>query len=560
MGVVWRATDLELGRVVALKRSQTGDGGQIRREARIGAGLQHPHVVTVYDAVEHEHDRWLVMEYLEARSLAAVLDDDGTLSPSDAARVGAQVASALAAMHAKGMAHRDIKPGNVLVTDEGTAKLTDLGIARWTDETGTDIDTRIVGTPGYLAPEVADGLTSGGAAGDVFSLGATLYAAVEGGSPWGSRDTPIRQLRRAAAYELDPPRRAGPLRPVLDQLLQRQPSGRPSAREAARLLADLAGTTVPDTPRRRFRLSRRITAAGAVVVAAAVTAGAVVWWPGGSVTRDTTGEPRTADPCGVFDLLALHRFGEPGVVREEGPLGDCHVLITRDGSDDDVIDIRAFIELPGDEPPRLPEPGEIEEPAPTPEDDGDCRRFLILPDGNKFTVSVIHWEGSAAPLCDVADEAISHARDVLNRGQFPRRPQPYPAGSIARVDACSLLTSGDVVRALGQDIAGDPTFANWGCGWQFGPKDVYVGFDRESAPLASPERREIRIGTRTAYVQEGTSGWPDACQVEFVYRDTGQWLETVELYVEEAGTTPADNCAEAETMARSLGERLPSPG
>ena len=558
MGVVWRATDLELGRVVALKRSQTGDGGQIRREARIGAGLQHPNVVTVFDAVVHEHDRWLVMEYLRARSLAAILDDTGPLTHAEAAGIGAQLASALAAMHARGMVHRDIKPGNVLVTDHGTAKLTDLGIARWADETGTD--AHLVGTPGYLAPEVADGVTSGTAAADVFSLGATLFAAVEGGSPWGDRDTPFRQLRRAAAFELEPASTAGPLGPVLDALLSRQPSARPSAKDATRMLADIAGATVPDVPRRRFRLSRKVIVAGAVALAAAVAAGVVVWWPDESVTADTTGDPRTADPCGMFDLGPLRAFGEPSLAREGGRLNDCHVLIHRDGGVEDVIDIRAFIELPGYKPLRTPEPGKIDLPESTPAEDGDCGRSVILPDGNVFAVGVTHWQGWNAPLCDVADQAAVSALAVLNRGQIPRIPQPWPEDSIARVDACSLLPKPEIRRAFGKDVPAEPTFAAWECNWLSGPKEVHVAFDRDDWPMTSDERREITVGGRAAFVQEGTSGWPDACQVEIAYKHIGpeeQWVESVEIYVERSETTPAENCAEAEALAGVVNDRLP---
>ncbi|OLZ54574.1 hypothetical protein BS329_08610 [Amycolatopsis coloradensis] len=156
MGVVWRAFDLELGRVVALKQSQAGDSGQIRREARIGAGPHHPNVVTVFDVVIDDGVRWLIMEYLPSRSLSAIIETDGRLPSIEAARIGVQLANALAAMHERGMVHRDVKPSNVLVAEDGTAKLTDFVIARWAKviESGGG---RIGGTPGYLAPEVADG-------------------------------------------------------------------------------------------------------------------------------------------------------------------------------------------------------------------------------------------------------------------------------------------------------------------------------------------------------------------------------------------------------------------
>ncbi|MBB5857629.1 protein kinase [Amycolatopsis umgeniensis] len=247
MGVVWRATDQDLGRVVALKRSQAGDTGQIRREARIGAGLHHPNVITVFDAVIDGDERWLVMEYLPSRSLADIVDTDGPLPPGQVAKIGAQLGVALAAMHDKGMVHCDLKPGNVLVAEDGTAKLADLGIAQWAEvtRTGGDLDG---GTPGYLAPEMAKGEHAGAAA-DVFSLGATLFAAVEGVSVWGDATSgPFVQRKRAMAYTLEPMRQAGPLAPALTELLRRKPAGRPSAFRAAELLAEFSDGVVTFRP------------------------------------------------------------------------------------------------------------------------------------------------------------------------------------------------------------------------------------------------------------------------------------------------------------------------
>ena len=246
MGVVWRATDLELRRVVAVKRTNTGDGEQLRREARIGAGLQHPNVISVFDVVVEDGERWLVMEYLPARSLAEILRTDGPLTPSAAAHVGAQVAAALSAMHAKGMVHRDITPGNVLVAEDGTAKLTDLGIAMWSEVTVTG-SAQSPGTPGFLAPEVAQGSAATPAA-DMYALGVTLSAAVEGAADRGA------------------------LTGVLSQLTTETPSRRLSAEAAAGRLRKVAGGTA----RSRRGLSRRMYVTVGAAVAAVLVAGLVV--------------------------------------------------------------------------------------------------------------------------------------------------------------------------------------------------------------------------------------------------------------------------------------------
>ena len=216
MGQVWRATDLELRRVVAVKQARDGDTEVIRREARIGAGLHHPHVITVFDAVVENDVRWLVMEYLPARSLAEILRADGPLTPRRTASIGAQIATALSDMHAKGMVHRDVTLGNVLVAETGTAKLADLGVAVWAEvtETGT---ARRAGTPGYLAPEVLSGHLATSAS-DMFSLGVTLSAAAEG--------------------RVEP---GGSLATVLSTLVDPQPDRRPSAVDAVRLLSRIAG-------------------------------------------------------------------------------------------------------------------------------------------------------------------------------------------------------------------------------------------------------------------------------------------------------------------------------
>jgi eukaryotic-like serine/threonine-protein kinase len=187
MGVVWRAVDERLDRVVAVKQLRLPPGldpgraaqaqQRILREARIAARLQHPNAVAVYDVTDDASAPVLVMEYLPSRSLADVLDERGALPPHKVAAIGACAAAALAAAHAAGIVHRDVKPGNILLADDGTAKITDFGISHATGDV-TVTSTGLLGTPAFLAPEVARGEAPSPAS-DVFSLGSSLFAAVE---------------------------------------------------------------------------------------------------------------------------------------------------------------------------------------------------------------------------------------------------------------------------------------------------------------------------------------------------------------------------------------------
>lgn len=233
MGVVWLARDERLQRPVAIKQvtpqpGPAGDGRErVMREARIAARLQHPNAITVFDVIEHEAQPCLVMEYLPSRSLARLVAERGPLPPVEVAAIGRQVAGALAAAHAADIVHRDVKPGNILVTDTGLAKIGDFSVSRSPDEVTVTQTGLIAGTPAYLAPEVARGADPTAAA-DVFSLGAALYAAVEGHGPFGRGDNQLAMLHAAASGHVQPPRRAGALGPVLQWALAPDPAQRPT--------------------------------------------------------------------------------------------------------------------------------------------------------------------------------------------------------------------------------------------------------------------------------------------------------------------------------------------
>ncbi|MEU4250464.1 protein kinase [Amycolatopsis sp. NPDC026612] len=298
MGVVWRARDERLDRVVAVKQldydaaigQAASDQAALRalREARLTARLRHPHAITVHDVVEEAGEPYLVMEYLPSRSLAEVLLDRETLPAGDVARIGAQVASALAAAHAEGVVHRDVTPGNVLLGESGVAKIADFGISRATGEGAVTGGGFIAGTPAYLAPEVAGGREAGYPA-DVFSLGATLYRALEGTPPFGQDDNAIALLLRVAKEEIVPPRHRGPLAEVLTRMLQRDPEARPAMAEVQELFEAVTGGRPLPPPRPRPRAGTRLlrvrrprrrlvlaAAAGAVLLALGVVIGTVL--------------------------------------------------------------------------------------------------------------------------------------------------------------------------------------------------------------------------------------------------------------------------------------------
>lgn len=262
MGAVWRGTDELLNRTVAVKEllaatvPATQAGGdaleesrqRILREGRIGARLQHAHVISMFDVVVHDDRPWLVMEYLPSRSLATVLSEKGPMSAREAAEFGEQVADGLAAAHAAGVVHRDIKPGNVLIADDGVAKITDFGVSRAVDDVQLTRTGMIAGTPAFLSPEVARGGPPT-AASDVFALGATLYAAVEGQPPFGLDDNAYALLHKVATGAVRAPVASGALTPLLSRLLAVDPDERPTASQAREALAALAGGETPaDAP------------------------------------------------------------------------------------------------------------------------------------------------------------------------------------------------------------------------------------------------------------------------------------------------------------------------
>jgi serine/threonine protein kinase len=233
MGAVWLGRDEVLGRQVALKRigllpgADSTDLARAEREARLSARLNHPHVVAVFDVVEDtdtDH-RWLVMEYVEGSTLGQLLRREGSLSPDEAAPLLSQTADALAAAHAAGIVHRDVKPSNILLDARRQVKLTDFGIARIATDASLTQTGLLTGSPAYLAPELVTG-GRGDQAADVWSLGATMFHVLSGRAPYDTGENAMSTLYRIVNEE--PPRlsEAGWMTPLLDATLVKDPSRR----------------------------------------------------------------------------------------------------------------------------------------------------------------------------------------------------------------------------------------------------------------------------------------------------------------------------------------------
>ena len=252
MGTVWLCRDETLQRNVAVKQvgllpnESVTDSARAFREARSTAALSHRNVVTVFDVVEESGHIWLVMEHVPGRSLSEIIKQDGPLDPGTVAEIGAQVAAGLAAAHAAGTMHRDVKPGNVLIREDGVAKISDFGIARTHGDPALTQSGFLTGTPSYFSPELARGGDPGPGT-DVWALGATLYAAVEGHSPYEQRTNPVAVLHDITQGQPPHPQRADFLEPALQRMMDRDPKSRWSMDDAAHVLRRLADQHKPES-------------------------------------------------------------------------------------------------------------------------------------------------------------------------------------------------------------------------------------------------------------------------------------------------------------------------
>lgn len=247
MGTVWRALDETLGRTVAVKElrfpSSIDDDEKRRlitrtlREAKAIARIRNNGAVTVFDVVDEDDRPWIVMELVEGKSLAEAIREDGVLTPRRAAEVGLAILDVLRSAHREGILHRDVKPSNVLIAEDGRVVLTDFGIAQVEGDPSVTSTGMLVGAPSYISPERARGHKPGPAA-DLWSLGGLLYASVEGCPPY-DKGSAIATLTAVMTEPVDPPKNAGALEEVIYGLLAKEPEQRLDDAGARALLEDI---------------------------------------------------------------------------------------------------------------------------------------------------------------------------------------------------------------------------------------------------------------------------------------------------------------------------------
>lgn len=336
MGRVWRGCDELLDRDVAIKELIFPPGmghaerselrKRMQREARTAARISHPSLVAIYDVVEADGRPWIIMELVQAQSLSTILNERGPLPTREVADYGRQLAHALTVAHAEGVVHRDVKPGNVLITDRGRVVVTDFGIAvHHSDSTLTRTGV-LVGSPAYLAPEVARG-QSATSASDLWSLGITLYAALEGRSPFHREAGPLATLTAIISEEAPPPPDSADLRFVLEGLLHKDPQRRMTGAEtnqALRSITDEAGSTESVVARLRRSLggvsprSRYLAVAAATAGVAAATIAMLV-----ARVDGTTQEEDSSNDAAVAGNQAAtsESQDDPGEVDQGPPQG-----------------------------------------------------------------------------------------------------------------------------------------------------------------------------------------------------------------------------------------------
>ncbi|QYN33262.1 serine/threonine protein kinase [Pseudonocardia sp. DSM 110487] len=618
MGAVWRASDELLGREVALKQVRLADQQvadvalareRIMREARIAAALHHPHIVSIFDVVLEDGEPWLVLEFLPSRSMGSVLAERGTLPAVEVAAIGADVAAALAAAHAAGIVHRDVKPDNVLLSRPSAAgplvKLTDFGIAHTAAAPALTATHVLTGTPAYFAPETARGEGTDSRS-DVYSLGATLYAAVEGHPPFGTDPgNVLALLARIGRGGAPVPQRAGPLTDLLGSLTDDDPAARPTAAQAHAVLRRIADSGRPAAtvvsppidpvrvgvqeldpvalPRREQRPRRGSRVAAAIAAAITVVAGLITavvvtlpdGAPGGAgpsvppaVTppTETAGtaviaDVTTADPCSLVDLAALHPFGTASLDLRDDPFAGCSVKLERsDGSTATyALTFQNGLEIAQVTGGRREQEAGYTVISYDPVE-RYCDQHILLADGNAIQLAVWSqdgWTGSA-DMCEVTDAARAAVLARLAAQGIGVRA-PAATSPLTGIPSCSLLTAEDLSVAIPNATPPRPRFADWGCDWaSFTSTERVTLIYYRTLPLGA------YLGTPTDIAGHPGLVLPQggSCWVPFVQRSYtvagSDGVEAVWLTYEGPGTD-AELCQAATALATAAARRLPPP-
>ncbi|WP_163509396.1 serine/threonine-protein kinase [Fodinicola acaciae] len=591
MGQVWLARDEQTGTEVALKCGGTGRAAYRGVRAMEAASkLNNANVVRLLGVVEDDGFVWLVMEYVRSASLDRLLEKQHRLPVQQVAALGAQLASALAAVHTLGVVHQDVKPGNILITSDGVAKLTDFGIARvsWGDPTLTN-EGGGIGTPAYMSPEVAEG-GKATAESDIFSLGATLFAAVEGERIYGTEDNPLKILRTAMRREIAPPRLAGPLATALIEMLSITPSDRPTAAQAERMLAEVAdGAPAPAAPeklltvaggdraRPRGWLSSRtgrtvgIAAVALVVVAVLGLVFLPRLWPQPETPSaaspkptaagaGTVGDQRTADPCSLLNRMSYDSYGRTELNNAQGNFNRCDVIVHPPNQP--AIDLH--VDLESDPPSQVAGMTVAKVGKVTAYryvmDDGDCERAIAMADHTTAFLTV-DAKGNARPdACKIADLMLRDALAVIDRGPLARRPVPIQRASLGRLDACAIMPTSALSNLLGvtlrQDYRG---FGGWHCEWitQVGHVTLTVAYDH-GQDLG--DGKPYKAGRRDAAVQPNADD-DHMCQVNLGYRKTtdqngDDTLEIMQIKLSKDDVAGDKLCPAAQQVATAISARV----
>ncbi|WP_142061487.1 protein kinase domain-containing protein [Pseudonocardia kunmingensis] len=558
----WRATEQGSNVTVELRRAHLPQAASAERdrarerlhaEAGLASLLDHPNIAAVHGLVEHDGEPWLVTRYVAAPNLTELTA--GPLPPHRAAGIGAQAAGALAFAHSPALriVHRAVAPRTILVGGGDRVTLTGFGSG---ERAPADLQA-------YAAPEVANGLEPGPQA-DVFSLGAALYEAVEGRPPWGDGDPD--QVRTAAKRGIvEPPRRAGALGPVLARMLESRPRERPTAAEAAQLLAEVARTSPADA-RGGGAGGRRWLWVAVAAVVVVVAAGLVVWprlgpaTVGASGPPPTLGDPATAEPCALLNPEPLERFGKTILETDGGGFERCDVYL-ESGPDRAVarLQLAPASEVPPEGVPEERDGLVIVRGAPV---NGQCVRTLRLSDGNDVRITGQLLVGAAPDPCAVADVATDTALAVLVRGPVPRRSAPFDARSLAVVDACALLDPAAVAKVPGlETVSPDPGFAGWDCDWENVATGASIVIDYDRDEGLSPD-----AGNRMELAGRDAATRPDedraGCDVTILHRPYTEpggkpRVELLLVKVDHPAPIP-DPCAQAVAVAEVAVNRLPA--